>query len=41
MAQDVNNPMVESKWSELSELADNWNEKIDYNPSQDLSEIHH
>lgn len=27
MAQDVNNPMVESKWSELSELADNWNEK--------------
>lgn len=36
MAQDVNNPMVESKWSELSELADNWNEKIDYNPSQDL-----
>ncbi|CAI4036932.1 hypothetical protein SMKI_16G2290 [Saccharomyces mikatae IFO 1815] len=36
LPQDINDNIVEAKWSELIEMADNWNEKVNHEPSQDL-----
>ncbi|EJS41347.1 hos1p [Saccharomyces arboricola H-6] len=36
LPQDIDDPVVESKWNELIELAKNWNEKVDDHSTQEV-----